>query len=819
MGFLDRCRSQPGVGLTAAATILEPDDPKERTRVSRGPEPWQREALDAYYDLAEVGYPTNYQSNALARLRLVPAMQDDPREPPVVLDDDGDDDLDLTPDERAAMNATIDRLGIGTLLSMTELQRLLALHLFLTGECYLVGYPDPDQQGEAWDVLSVDELVVDQNGRGYARRVAGYGGSAMTESFPDDAFIARLYQRDARYSRRAYSAMRSVLPLTDELRILTDAIRATAASRIPAGILALSHNFRAGPKDERLTGQRDEAANDPTVVRYQEHFETPIKNRKSAAAVTPFLLFGETADIQNGIRPIEFNRPIDKTYADMRAEIIRRIGVGIDLPPEVLTGLGNVKFWNAQMIDQSTFKYHLEPDAQAMVYALTYGYYRPHLAKMGIENLGRCLVWYDATPLVSHPNQSQDYQEAYDRIEVSGDAYRRIKGIPDEDKPTPEERADRIWAKITEHMRTAPVAIPTPEQILSGEIPVVEANTSSTVAPSGPPSSPSPDGPPVTVPASGPSEPPNPPPAAPTRASIQVPPLAALTASAALSPLGPRLANIEKALRLRLLQASDDAMTRALEKAGNKLRSLAVRQESWRAKLSGVDALDVAAKLGATQVAQLAATPDDLLAGAFASLGVSWTTWVRRAQEQGLAAVDQHGNLSEEDAVALKARMDTARDEGQAVFLAALAAAAGTLLYAPHVEAPARGEWSDFRVDPSVVTDALREAGGGTSDTLGTSGLLSGDLFDQALTAAGLAVAGFVWIHGDPARDFEGHLLLDGTEFAGFEDDLLGNDLDWPPVAFFSPNNGPEGPDHDGCTCLAMLQIDRGDGTTQEAEL
>lgn len=814
--LFDRFRThQPGQGITAAATLLtaDPND-KERNRVHRGPEPWQIEAWNAYYDLGEISYPMNYQANALARIRPVAAIQVDPREPPVVLDGDGDDELDLTDDERAAMNATVDRLGMGAMIPMNEIQRLTSLNFSLAGDCYLVGWNDPDK-GECWDVLSVEEFIADPNGRGWGRRVAGYGGTALTQSFPPDAFVTRLFQRDARFSGRSYSAMRSVLPLTDELRILTDAVRAIAMSRIPAGIIALSHGFRAGgPKDERLAGQRDEAPNDPVVMKYLEHFEAPIKNRKSASAVTPFLLFGEREDINSGIKVLEFNRDIDKLYMDLRAEVIRRIGVGVDLPPEVLTGLGDVKYWNAQMIDQSTFKYHLEPDAQQMFWAYTYGYYRPHLAKMGLENVGRCVMWYDPAPLVSHPNQAQDYSEGHDRVIVSDAAWRRVHGVPDEDAPDEQERAQRIWVKTLEHGRTAPIVFPTPEQIEAGAVESEKPSGAGTTGGDVPAISAGTPAIPTTPPSAGPADATTP----KAATAIEVPALAALTASAAYSPLGPRLANIEKALRLRLMQAADDATTRALEKAGNKLRGLASKGSTeWRQKLAGVDALDVAGRLGNERVASLAASPDDLLADAFVGVGASFTTWVKRAQEQALAAVDQHGTLSEEDAVQVTQTMDTARDEGLAVFLAGLAIAAGALLYAPHVEAPARGEWSDFRVDPTVVTDALREAGGGVSDTLGTSGLLSGDVFHQALVDAGLSVTGYVWIHGDPMRDFEPHLLLDGQEFASFTDDVLTNAEDWPDVAYFSPNNGPDGPDHFSCSCVAELQIERGDMTGNES--
>lgn len=797
------------MALTAAATVIEPDDQVQVGRIRRGAEPWQRTGWDNYDNLAEIAFAANYQSGALSRIRVGPAVQEDPSEAPQLLDPEGDDDLDVEQPIRDAMFATAHRLGSGE-QSLSELQRLIALNLFIAGDGYLVGYEDKGE--ETWDFLSVEELIVSQDGRGYARRTPGYG--LGQESLPDDAFICRIFQRHPRFSKWAYSNMKSIIGLCDELTVLSDAIRATAVSRIPAGILALSRNFLAGPNDQTLTGQRDEAANDPVVQSYIEHFETPIKNRRSAAAAMPFLLFGETQDIKDGIHAIEFNRQIDKVYGDQRNEIIARIAIGLDLPPEILKGIGDVTHWNAWAVDEQTFKYHLEPDAIVMVNALTTGYFRPHLDKMGIEGTQRYCLWYDPAPLVAHPNQSADYLALYKEMEVSGEALRRVTNVPETDAPSDEERARRQWTEMLGRARVTLKDLPSPDEIEAGDIKVEPPTDPATPDPAPAPLAPASDAPPIASPVTNETTPRGPaqtapptqakPPPARAGASVTVPSLKALTASAAIAPLGTRLAGLERTLRLRLQSEADAAMARTLERAGNRLRGLASRAGlGLKADVSKLDALEVAAFLGPDKVAELATSTHDVLTAAFVGnrLQAKWNTLVGRTQEQALAAIAEHGDLSDEEIATIQGDQGRLREDGWGILSAGLLTLGAKLLYDPDAPPPTQGEWSDFTVPTGIIRDALSTAGGGPADGMPSAGLLDGDTIDGALSSAGLDVTGYVWSWGGADRPFEPHADLDGTEFTSFDDEALANPSDWPPVDYFYVG------DHDGCSCSVELSI------------
>lgn len=815
MGLLDRFSGRASASaLTAAATIIELDDEYESKRIRKGPGAWQREAWRFYDTLGECRYPANFVASAIGRINLVPAMRVDPREPPQPLDPDGDDDLPIDDAEREALNATLDRLANGP-QPIQELQRLLALNLFMAGDANLVGYNDVDEGGEVWDVLSVDELVLDQSSGGYARRISMEGGPGATESLPPDAFIVRLYQRHPRFSGWADCAMRAALGYFGELQLLTDAIHASATSRLPAQILMLTRGMLgAGPADQTLIGQSDEAANSPVAQTLIKHFETPVQNPKSASKLVPVIIFGEKEDI-DAAKLLDPARGIDETAAKQRQELIQRIAIALDLPPQVLTGIGDLNHWNAWQVDEQTFKYHLEPATQLMCQSLTQGYFRPHLEQMGVTDLARFTIWYDASDLVSHPNQEANYAEAHQRLTVSDKAYRQAHGIPESDAPDEEERDQRLLEMLYRSMTIQQGQTPPTfeEFVAEAEAEPVEEQ------PQLPPGPPAIEPPAERVPPEPSTAPPaQPPPLPPVQAAV-LPPLRALAASASLGPLGPRFATMERNLRLRLSQAADDAMRRALERAGNRLRSLADRGGAQlRAKLAGEDPLMIGSLLGPEGVEALGTSPDDLLAGAFAALGVQYATWTRRDQERALAAIEEVGDLGEAQAIALRQQAEQHRGEGWAVLVAGLLSLGGRLIYDPTTPAPTRGEHSDFTVPPGLLRESLVTAGGG--DDGASAGLLSGATMHEALGEAGLTVTSYTWLHGDPdvpfwldkEGDAHAHLALDGVDVtASFTADGTSNDPqlavepedEWLGVAFYWPG------DHDGCTCDIIENIEQ----------
>jgi len=123
-----------------------------------------------------------------------------------------------------------------------------------------------------------------------------------------------------------------------------------------------------------------------------------------------------------------------------------RIMQGLDIPKDIVAGLANVKYTNAQTIDDSLIRSHIEPLAILLCDALTVGYLRPMLKSAGVSEfeLDNYVIWYDSTDVAAKPNRADDATAGYDKYALSGSAWRREHGFLDADAPTPTELVLRL---------------------------------------------------------------------------------------------------------------------------------------------------------------------------------------------------------------------------------------------------------------------------------------------------------------------------------------------------------------------------------------
>jgi hypothetical protein len=107
--------------------------------------------------------------------------------------------------------------------------------------------------------------------------------------------------------------------------------------------------------------------------------------------------------------------------------------------------------WGAAQVEESGIKLHIAPDAETICHALTRGYLVPMLRASGEElvgpNGGRIVMWYDPSEIVQRPDKSAAADEAYDRMEINGIAYRREKGFSESDAPT-DDQLDEMAEKL-----------------------------------------------------------------------------------------------------------------------------------------------------------------------------------------------------------------------------------------------------------------------------------------------------------------------------------------------------------------------------------
>ncbi|MGI5292711.1 hypothetical protein ACQEVF_56700 [Nonomuraea polychroma] len=178
---------------------------------------------------------------------------------------------------------------------------------------------------------------------------------------------------------------------------------------------------------------------------------TPIGDRDSAAAVVP-LVIKLPDDAIGKVQHLSFSTPFDAQLSEREEKVVRRVAIGMDLPPEVLLGLGDSNHWSAWQIQESSITLYVEPLLGLICQALTHNYFRPALQALGV-NVDRLVVWYDTSDLRLRPNRGPEALELHNRELLSDEALLREHGFGVEDLPSDLERQRRLAWKLAQQHR------------------------------------------------------------------------------------------------------------------------------------------------------------------------------------------------------------------------------------------------------------------------------------------------------------------------------------------------------------------------------
>jgi hypothetical protein len=549
-------------------------------------QPWQSRAFSYYDLLGEIKYASQFYARMLSPLILYAAEKDAKG--------------DIVPTKNVDAIEALERIqdpGGGRTSLLGAYGRLM----FLTGEAYLFVSTDPETGIEQWEMLSTDELRI-QSGV----MIRYKAPSVVAEEYhepdepdsqegawvpvdPKTAVAYRLWQKHPRWSLLADSTMQGVLDLCEELLLLTQAVRARARSRLAGSGLLLIDERVSPPPLEAVPDE--DPQEDPFIASLVNNMTLPIVNEGAASAIVPLVLRvpvpegGKVADLISHLQIIDPTQLYPET--GLRYECIKRIAIGLDMPPEILLGLQDSNHWTAWQIDEQTWKGHGAPKAVQLVDDLTASYFRPYLRDVvGLADWDNYYIAFDPTNIINHPDRTKDAKDLYDRRAISKEALRRENGFAEADAPTDDELNEMIG-----------VAVHDGSLALFGE--------------------PSPRGGFVeTAPGQVVSAPPPGLPGAPSQqdasqhgqvrgAEQEKGPSKSSSDETAESSVG--------SLSARVMGASDMAVLRAREAAGSRLRSLAKKDPTLLAKIDGVRNSEVAHALGKDGVRALRANEAQLV--------------------------------------------------------------------------------------------------------------------------------------------------------------------------------------------------------------
>lgn len=549
--------------LTAAGDRVQPR--RDANTFLRLRQPWQTRSFLYYDSLGEIKYAAQFYARALSGVRLFVGIVNERGE----LEEP--ENAEEVPEEvRAQLDRVQDPNG-GRSSLLGSYGRLM----FLVGEALLFVTVDPDTDIEQWEMLSPDELRVTSDGY---QRYALPGESEEYTDADDEgkrfqpvrskkpAVAYRLWKRHPRYSKLPDATMQGVLDLCEELLLLTQAVRARARSRLAgAGILLVSNEFTpAAPTGDEAD---EDPAEDVFLAELAASMTEPIADEGSPSAVVPLIVRGPDSAIKDGMRHLQIVDPT-QLYPEtgLRRECIERIALGLDMPPEILLGLGDANHWSAWQVDEQTWQGHLAPVAQQLCDDLTSSFLRPTLKAENIEDWSRYAIGYDAAAVINHPDLSRNAKDLRSVGAISERALRDANGFTEDDAPDDEEWVRWLGVQVKDAgLAMTGVVTPAPE-------------------PQAPPS------PPETVDPTPGGE----------QSDVEKGPPVAVAASS----------NGHATVTLhRILGAADLSLLRCREVAGNRIRNHVRKNPDLDRDLSGVAARDLPARVGADLALELGVPP------------------------------------------------------------------------------------------------------------------------------------------------------------------------------------------------------------------
>lgn len=423
-----------GRSVTAAVSRLSMDGASWRS-YRFGDRAWQADAWRLYDITGQLRFVANWVGNSVSRCNLYVARANP----------------DGSPGERVDTGPIAELAAgpLGTGDAKAEALRLLGIDLFVPGEAYVVAESGGGANGDdLWWVVT-SRQIKRQGDTITVARAAVHGGGKMEYREGVDLII-RVWTPHPADTSEPDSATRSAIPDLREMEALRKREFAELDSRLAgAGMLAIPESLELPRGDDDPAGANGFSALLGRVM------SRSLRDRSSAEAMVPIIITGPGDDIEK-IQHITLWSELSEQIGTMREGALRSLAQSLDIPPEVLIGIGSsTNHWNAWAISREAVQIHIKPVLTRIAAALTAGYLAPALEAMG-EDPNSYLYAFDTAPLTVNPDRSGDAKDLHDRMLLSDAVTRAASSWSDGDAPSPEERAIRLVEKL---LFTSPDAV------------------------------------------------------------------------------------------------------------------------------------------------------------------------------------------------------------------------------------------------------------------------------------------------------------------------------------------------------------------------
>ncbi len=426
-------RAAQPASLTASARVYDSAEASRKVRKTgraTNSRVWQEALWDFYDEVPEFRMGCDWVGNALSRVQLTVLKNGKPTT------------------DQAALDA-LASLFSGE-IGQREMFRLFGINFTVAGEAWLIGEVGDDGYDE-WRVVAAVEV----SGEGQDSLVIE---GARVDTKRSAIIPIRTWKAHPRKSDEANSPSRAIIPILQEIVTLTQVVDAQASSRLnSAGILWVPTEADVQVQSVMNEGEETIQPADNNLSLYDtmiRNAATALADRDSAAAQVPIVV-SVPGEYLEKAQHTEFWSGFDEHAKTLRDEAIRRIAVGMDLPPEVLTGTAEVNHWGQWQIEEAAIKSYIEPLGELLADSLSSGYLHHFLRGEGVADAEDYTFGIDTTKLRLRPNRSKESVELYDRGVVNAETVLRENGFDVvNDAMTDTERATWLTVMVAKGSTT-----------------------------------------------------------------------------------------------------------------------------------------------------------------------------------------------------------------------------------------------------------------------------------------------------------------------------------------------------------------------------
>lgn len=340
-------------------------------------------------------------------------------------------------------------------------ERFLTL-IKVPADCYLIEMRNGNEP-DGFDFVSANELKMGDaaallnasSGQDLYRITlpakSRFGETEMEERLAPAQFYGRVWRPSPRFVDLPDSPLHALQTSCEVLHLLTLTLRAKLMSRLATnGIFYVPSEVN----DARSAAP----SSDPGEFHQNKVLDELIKaaifaarNPGTAEAALPIFMTGPGQHADQ-FKHIVMDQELFETDMKLRAELIDRVLVGLDVQPTQIKGTESANHWSAWAASDDEMRVSVKPDLETMCWALTRLVLWKKLAEAGRKSgdVTKYVVSYDLSKAQSHINAAEDSRQNFDRLLVGGQATRKASGFEERDAPTSEEYIRMLGVRISD---------------------------------------------------------------------------------------------------------------------------------------------------------------------------------------------------------------------------------------------------------------------------------------------------------------------------------------------------------------------------------